>query len=182
MVSSLHRNVGNTYQNTWRHITEYSNLKVQQMLHVQCPYILVRVPVTGPVVAQKVGRGIALLFTVALEGGEWLASCPCRTLLPGKTRYPFYSKLGESQGQSGRAENLAPPGFETRNVQPVVSRYTDWATRPTMSLYKTTSSTHVGYSVQEFPNGQNVARYLTAIIQRVSNSNYNSLWRSDPFN
>ena len=36
-------------------------------------------------------------------------------------RYPFYRKLGGSQGLSGRAENLAPPGFDPRTVQPLVS-------------------------------------------------------------
>jgi hypothetical protein len=29
------------------------------------------------------------------------------------------------------AENFAPPGFDPRTVQPVGSRYTDYATRPT---------------------------------------------------
>jgi hypothetical protein len=28
-------------------------------------------------------------------------------------------------------ENVAPPGFDPRTVQPVAIRYTDWATRPT---------------------------------------------------
>ena len=28
------------------------------------------------------------------------------------------------------AENLAPPGFDPRTVQPVASRYTDYVTRP----------------------------------------------------
>ena len=84
------------------------------------------VPVTGPVVAQRVGRGIALLFhDSALEGGEWSAARPGRTLSPGKTRYPLYRRLGGPQGRSGLAENLAPPGFDPRTVQPVISRYTD---------------------------------------------------------
>ena len=30
--------------------------------------------------------------TAALEGGEWSAAHPGRTLPPGKTRYPFYRK------------------------------------------------------------------------------------------
>jgi len=30
------------------------------------------------------------------------------------------------------AENLAPPGFDPRTVQPVASSYTDYATRSTM--------------------------------------------------
>jgi len=70
-------------------------------------------------------------MTVALEGGEWSAVRPGRTLPKGKTRYPFYRKLGGPQGRSGRAENLVPTGIRSRTVQPVVSRYTYRATRPT---------------------------------------------------
>ena len=69
-------------------------------------------------------------MTVALEGGEWWAACPGRTLPAGKTRYPFYRRLGEPQGWSGRVENLVPTGIRSRTVQPVVSCYTDWATQP----------------------------------------------------
>ena len=70
-------------------------------------------------------------MTAVLEGGEWSAARPGRTLSPGKTRYLFYRRLDEPQGLSGRVENLVPTGIQSRNVQPVVSRYTDWATRPT---------------------------------------------------
>jgi len=59
-------------------------------------------------------------MTAALEGGEWSAACPSRTLLPGKSRYPFYRRLGEPQGRSGRAESLVPTGIRSRTVQPVV--------------------------------------------------------------
>ena len=45
-------------------------------------------------------------MTAALEGGEWSAARPGRILPPGKTRYPFYRRLGGPQGRSGRAENL----------------------------------------------------------------------------
>ena len=64
-------------------------------------------------------------MTAALEGGEWSAARPGRTLPPGKTRYPFYRRLDGPQSRSGRAENLVPTGIRSRNVQPVVSRYTD---------------------------------------------------------
>ena len=56
----------------------------------------------------------------------------------GKTRYPFYRRLGGPQDRSGHAENLVPTGIRSWTVQPVVSRYidlywmiwdTDWATR-----------------------------------------------------
>jgi hypothetical protein len=70
-------------------------------------------------------------MTAALEGGEWSAARPDRTLPSGKTRYPFYLRLGGLQGRSGRAENLVPTGIGSRTLQPVVSRYTDWATGPT---------------------------------------------------
>jgi hypothetical protein len=53
-------------------------------------------------------------MTTALERGEWSASCPGRTLPPGKTRYTLYRRLGGPQGRSGRAENLASPGFDPR--------------------------------------------------------------------
>jgi len=69
-------------------------------------------------------------MTAALEGGEWSAARPGRTLPPGKTRYPFYMRLGGPQGRSRRAENLVPTGIRSRTVQPVVNRYTDWATGP----------------------------------------------------
>ena len=69
-------------------------------------------------------------MTAALEGGEWSAARPGRTLPPGMTRYPFYRRLGGPQGRSERAENLTPTGIRSRTAQPVVSRYTDWATRP----------------------------------------------------
>ena len=67
----------------------------------------------------------------ALEGGEWSAARPGRTLPPGKTRYPFYRRLCGPQTRSGRAENLVPTWIRSQTIQPVVSRYTDWATRPT---------------------------------------------------
>jgi len=67
-------------------------------------------------------------MTAALEGSEWSAARPGRTLPPGKTRYPLYRMLGGPQGRSGRAESLVPTGIRSRTFQPVPSRYTDWAT------------------------------------------------------
>ena len=45
-------------------------------------------------------------MTAALEGGEWSAARTGCTLPPGKTRYPFYRRLGGPQGRSGRVEYL----------------------------------------------------------------------------
>jgi len=48
---------------------------------------------------------------------------------PGKEiRSPLYRKLCGPPGRVWTgAENLAPPEFDPRTVQPVASRYTDWA-------------------------------------------------------
>ena len=74
-------------------------------------------------------RGIALPFhDSGTRRGEGSVSRPGRSLLSGKTRYPLYRRLGGPQGLSGRAENLAPPKFDPRTIQPVASRYTDYAT------------------------------------------------------
>jgi hypothetical protein len=47
---------------------------------------------------------------------------------PGKTRYPLNRRLGSPQGRSGWVQKTSPtPEFDPRTVQPVASRYTDWA-------------------------------------------------------
>jgi len=71
-------------------------------------------------------------MTAALEGGEGSAARPGRILTPGKTRYPFYRKLGGPQGRSGRAENLVSTGIRSRTVQPVAQL-----------LYQQSYQTHV---------------------------------------
>ena len=73
-------------------------------------------------------------MTAALGGGEWSTPRPGRTLPPGKTPYRFYRRLGGHQDRSGRAENLVLTGIRSRTVQPVVSRYTEWATGPTAAI------------------------------------------------
>jgi len=49
-------------------------------------------------------------------------------LPPGKTSYPLYRRLGGPQSRSGRVRKISTPmGFDPRTVQPVESRYIDWA-------------------------------------------------------
>jgi hypothetical protein len=51
------------------------------------------------------------------------------TLPPRKLRYLLYRRLDGPQGRSKRVWKISPlPGFDTQTVQPVSSRYTNWAT------------------------------------------------------
>jgi len=53
-------------------------------------------------------------------------------LNPGKHPVPIVEEVGWAPGPVWTdAENLPPPGFDPRNVHPVASRYTDYATLPT---------------------------------------------------
>jgi hypothetical protein len=75
-------------------------------------------------------------MTTVLEGGEGSVPCPGRSLPLGKTRYPLYRRLGGPQDRSGQVQKISPPlGFNPRTVQPIASRYTDYATRPTNTEY-----------------------------------------------
>ena len=61
-----------------------------------------------------------------MEGG-WSTPRPGH-IAPGKTHYPLYRRLGGPQGQSERVRKFWPSlGFDPRTVQPVASRYIDWA-------------------------------------------------------
>ena len=57
---------------------------------------------------------------------------------PGKDPVPIVQEAGWAPGPVWTgAENLVPTGIRSRTVQPVVSRYTDYANRPTLrNLYR----------------------------------------------
>jgi hypothetical protein len=60
----------------------------------------------------------------------WVFNATPRPLYPGKqSRHPLYRRLDGPHGRSERVRKISPPpGFDPRTVQPVASRYTDWAT------------------------------------------------------
>ena len=94
-------------------------------IKVKCTLLQALMLCTGRT-AHRGSRGMAMLLTTALEGGEGSASSPGRSLPPGKTRYPLYTGLGGPQGRSGQVQKISPPPeFDPRTVQPVASRYTD---------------------------------------------------------
>jgi len=78
-------------------------------------------------------RGVTLLFLGPRHSRwEWgVSPTPRPPLPPGKTPCPLYRRLGGPQSRSGRAENLVHTRIRSRTVQPIVSRFTDWDTRPT---------------------------------------------------
>jgi len=85
-----------------------------------------------PGVAQRVSRGIVLLFHYRGTRRGWVvSSTPRPYFIPGKDAVPIVQEAGWSPGRSGRAENLVPTEIRSWTVQPAVSRSTDWATRST---------------------------------------------------
>jgi len=82
----------------------------------------------------KGSRGIALLFLDYGTRRGWGVSVTIQPIFtPGKNPVPIVQEAGWAPGPVGTgAQNLAPTGIRTRTVQPVASRYTDYATRPTL--------------------------------------------------
>ena len=70
----------------------------------------------------------ALSLTLALDGGVGGQRHAPAALPPGETRYPLYRRLGGPRAGLDRCEKTSStPEFEPPTVQPVESRYTDWA-------------------------------------------------------
>ena len=80
--------------------------------------------------AHRGNRGTAIPFhDHGTKRGEGSTSRSGRSLPSGKTRYPFYRRLGGPQSRSGQVRKISPqPGFDPRTVQHVASRYTNYAT------------------------------------------------------
>ena len=82
-----------------------------------------------------VGRGITVLFHDRGTRRGWVASANPRLLYLQERHGTHFigGWVGPRAGLDGR-EILSPPGFDPRTVQPVNSRYTDWATQLTILL------------------------------------------------
>ena len=82
---------------------------------------------TGPT-AHRGSGGIALLFLDHGTRRGWGVSFKPRPLFtPGEDPVPIVQEGGWAPGPVWTgAENLAPPGFDPRTVQPVASPHTDW--------------------------------------------------------
>jgi hypothetical protein len=107
------------------------------LLYLFAKYLLhQRVKKGHPITGHQGPRGgvqvqLYSFSTSALVGGGWSAPRPGR-FTRKKDPVPIVQEAWWAQGRSGRVEKFwSPPGFDSRTVQPVASRYTDWATRPT---------------------------------------------------
>jgi hypothetical protein len=68
--------------------------------------------------------GSTLSLTSALDGGGWSTSHPCR-LIPGKGPLPIVQEVGWASGPIRMGSDISPPpGFKTRNFEPIAS--SDW--------------------------------------------------------
>ena len=74
--------------------------------------------------AMQAQRGVEVyLYSFFNLGSRW-------ELVANATSRPLYPQEGDPvpQGRSGRMRKISPlPGFDPRTVQPVASRYTDYA-------------------------------------------------------
>jgi hypothetical protein len=116
--------------------------------------------------------GIALPFLdLGARRGWVVRTTPPAALPPGKTRYPLYRRLGGPQGPSGQVRKISPtPGFDRRTIQPVASRYTDWATGPVISviatqIYKQRNSKYL------FRNLENIRNWKGLKLESVETKN-----------
>ena len=68
----------------------------------------------------------------------WVVNATPRSLYPReKIRYQLCRRLDGTQGRSGRMRKISPPtGFHPWTVQPVASRYTDYASAAHTSVVK----------------------------------------------
>jgi len=86
--------------------------------------------------AHRESRGMVLLFHDRGTRRGWGISVTIRPLFtPRKHPVRIVQEAEWAPGPVWTdAGNLAPPGFDPQTVQPVASRYTDYATRPTSSI------------------------------------------------
>jgi len=104
----------------------------------QVSYIKVKVKWSRyrPGMALRMGRGIALLFRDRDIRRAWVVSSMHRPhFTPGKDPVPILQEAGRAPRPVWTGGKFRPHWNRSRTVQPVFSRYTDWATRPKDFLY-----------------------------------------------
>jgi len=120
----------------WRRAETYlSRLSLEPSLStIQWVKVKVKWSRYRPGVAQRVGRGIALLFHDCGTRGWWVvSSTPRQHFTPGKDPVAIVQEAGWAPGPFLTGVKSRPHRDSIPN-RPARSRYTDWATRPTYSV------------------------------------------------
>ena len=95
------------YTHTHTHTHTYIHKNTCVWLKVKCTLIQALRLSTGRT-AHRGSRGLALLFLDHGTIRRWVVSVTPRPLfIPGKTRYPFYRRLGGPQGRSGQVRKIS---------------------------------------------------------------------------
>ena len=79
-------------------------------------------------------RGIALFLHDQRGWGVSVTPRPLFTPWERPGNHCTGGWVGPKAGLDKCGKSRPPPGFDPRTVQPVASRYTDWATRPTRTV------------------------------------------------
>jgi hypothetical protein len=116
---------------------------IQEVKKLKCTLLQALRLCTGRT-THRGSRGIALLFHDHGTRRGWGVSVTPRPLFThAKNPVPIVQEAGRAPGPVWTGtENFAPPGFDPRTGQPLASRYTNYATRPTLfkkfaSFYET---------------------------------------------
>ena len=89
-------------------------------------------------------------MAAALEGGEWSAACLGHTLPPGKTRYPFYRRLGGPTGPvwTGGKSRLHRDSIPDRPARSSVAKPTELPGPHNMFWYKSNNSHETSWFIK----------------------------------
>jgi len=108
-------------------------------------------------------------MAAALEGAEWSAARPGRTLLPGKTWYPFYRRLGGPVWTDGKSR----PHRDSIPDRPGRSQ----------SLYQLSYPDHSKYIFTQSDGFVSIRRAVVPLLKVLCNSltpsTFNSAWDSN---
>ena len=101
------------YDETNSRFSQFCEKRLRKRNHssgkkVKCTLVQALRPCAGRT-AHRGSRGIALPFQDhGTRRGEWSASRPGHTLLPGKTWYPLFSRMGGPQARFGQVRKISP--------------------------------------------------------------------------
>jgi len=118
-------------------------------------------------------EGLYSILDLCTRRGWEVSVTPRQHITPGKDPVPIVLEAGWASGPVWTgAENLAPPGFDPRTVQPVGSRYTDWATGPITILFSANKLLPLKYIHHVF-----FLKFLTKKSRCVLWAGKYSIWR-----